>query len=211
MKHDNDNLPQCRDAAKTLGIRHFFTGQPCKKGHISKRYVSTGQCASCQYLHRIRWRTANPDKEAESRLYSVREWTKRNPERKRQLAQRSNAKPEVSANNVLRARRWAVANPDRANELRQISNRNRRSAKKGAEGRHTTSDITALLQRQKYKCAECSTSVRMKSFRHIDHIVPLSRGGSNWPTNLQVLCPPCNLKKAAKDPIDFARSKGRLL
>jgi len=41
--------------------------------------------------------------------------------------------------------------------------------------------------------------------------MPLSRGGSNDKYNLQLLCPTCNLKKSAKDPIDFAQENGNLL
>jgi 5-methylcytosine-specific restriction endonuclease McrA len=40
---------------------------------------------------------------------------------------------------------------------------------------------------------------------------PLAAGGSNAPSNLQGLCPTCNGRKGAKDPIDFARSMGKLL
>jgi hypothetical protein len=36
--------------AKSLGYRHYFTGRPCKRGHISKRFTSTRQCLDCQYL-----------------------------------------------------------------------------------------------------------------------------------------------------------------
>jgi len=78
-------------------------------------------------------------------------------------------------------------------------------------GVHKPEDITEILKRQKFKCAECGVSVKDKKNRHVDHIMPLALGGSNWPTNLQILCPPCNLSKSAKHPIDFAQRKGRLL
>ncbi|QOD65824.1 HNH endonuclease [Ochrobactrum sp. MT180101] len=211
MKADNDNLPSSKMEAKAIGSKHFFTGEPCKRGHISKRYTSTGQCAECQYLHRLRWKADNPEKEKESRLLSVRAWVERNPERKKELARKSNAKPDVSANNVARAKKWNENNPDRAREIRLVSDRNRRALKRGSMGAHTKDDVAAILIRQRHRCAECGASVRKKNYRHVDHIVPLSKGGTNWPWNLQVLCPPCNLHNAAKDPIDFAQQKGRLL
>lgn len=211
MQHDNDNLPSTRDQAKAAGVRHFFTGVACKRGHLARRYTSTGQCAECQYEHRLEWKAANPEKEATSRLNSVRAWVARNPERKKELARKSNAKPDVSANNVARAKRWRENNPERASIVRVANYNTRRALKMGAEGTHTKDEIAALLARQKYKCAECGTSVRKKEGRHVDHITPLSKGGTNWISNLQILCPSCNLHKAAKDPIDFARSKGRLV
>lgn len=209
--HANDNFPSTREAARESSSIYFFTGEACARGHISRRYTSTGQCATCQYEHRISWREANPEKEAESRLKSVRAWAKRNPDRKRELARKSNAKPEVSANNVARAKRWALANPERAHEVRLVSDRNRKAALRGADGSHTVDDVAAILKRQKLKCAECSISIRSQEDRHVDHIMPLSKGGTNWPSNLQVLCATCNLRKAAKDPLDFAKERGRLV
>lgn len=46
---------------------------------------------------------------------------------------------------------------------------------------------------------------------HVDHIKALARGGSNWPSNLQLTCGPCNNRKRAIDPIEFARRNGRLI
>lgn len=36
--------------AKEAGHTHYFTGKPCKYGHISPRYVSSGQCVFCQQM-----------------------------------------------------------------------------------------------------------------------------------------------------------------
>lgn len=89
-------------------------------------------------------------------------------------------------------------------------NRNRRAKSKMAEGSHSASDITSMLERQKHKCANCRCCLKESGY-HVDHIQPLSRGGSNWPSNLQCLCPTCNLKKHAKDPLDWAQENGRLI
>lgn len=153
----------------------------------------------------------NPDKERQSRIVGLRRWAARNPEHKRELARKSNAKPEISAKNVNRARQWRKDNPDRSAALSQASDRNRRARELKCNGTHSPADIEAILKRQKFRCAECRSSVRSRKCRHVDHIMPLSLGGSNWPSNLQVLCPKCNLRKGAKDPITYARTQGRLI
>jgi 5-methylcytosine-specific restriction endonuclease McrA len=38
---------------------------------------------------------------------------------------------------------------------------------------------------------------------HVDHKQPVSRGGSNWPENLAVTCPTCNLRKSDKTEAEF--------
>lgn len=105
-------------------------------------------------------------------------------------------------------REWQKRNPERARENSLKQARTRRARKSGAAGSYSASDIKRILIGQKHRCAACRC--RLTKY-HVDHIVPLSRGGSNFPSNLQVLCPDCNLKKRAKDPIDFMQSLGLLL
>jgi 5-methylcytosine-specific restriction endonuclease McrA len=81
-----------------------------------------------------------------------------------------------------------------------------------ASGKHTAEDIAAILKAQNYKCAYCRVKLRLKSRQtHIDHIMPLSRGGSNDKKNLQALCQHCNASKNARDPIDYAQAIGLLV
>jgi len=62
---------------------------------------------------------------------------------------------------------------------------------------------------QRWKCAVCAVGI--KDNYHLDHITPLARGGKHEPRNLQLLCPTCNVRKSAKDPIAYMRELGRLL
>ena len=85
----------------------------------------------------------------------------------------------------------------------------RRAREIGAEGQFTKAEVEALFQRQGGKCAYCTKSIR-KGY-HVDHVVPLARGGTNWITNIALACARCNVRKGATDPLEYARRNGRLL
>jgi hypothetical protein len=70
--------------------------------------------------------------------------------------------------------------------------------------------ISALYIKQRRRCANCRCKITRDTM-HKDHIIALSKGGSNSIRNIQLLCIPCNRKKYNKDPIEFAREMGRLL
>lgn len=52
-----------------------------------------------------------------------------------------------------------------------------------------------VLDRDNYTCQHCGKTIGDGVKLHIDHIKPLSKGGSNSENNLQVLCSECNLAK----------------
>ena len=55
-----------------------------------------------------------------------------------------------------------------------------------------------VLQRDGCKCCICGASPAIDSHvvLHIDHVIPVSKGGSSDITNLQTLCSKCNLGKS---------------
>lgn len=42
--------PVTRKEALAQGLKHYFTGKPCKHGHILKRRVSNSECGACRRL-----------------------------------------------------------------------------------------------------------------------------------------------------------------
>ncbi len=85
----------------------------------------------------------------------------------------------------------------------------RRALKSRAEGSFTTGQIAELHKKQQGRCAWCAKKLGEKF--HRDHRIPLSKGGSNRITNIELLCPTCNVRKQAQDPIEWARKNGKLL
>ena len=137
------------------------------------------------------WRATRREdyaKHAEKRRLASREWYAGNTDKARALH-----------------KQWCESNPDKV----VTYNRNRRARKNKAVGSHTSQDTTRIRREQKDRCAYCKE--RLNGRGHLDHIVALCNGGTNWPHNLQWLCQPCNQKKHSKDPIEFARSLDLLL
>ncbi len=222
-------LPSTRAEAKAVGARHYFTDKPCDHGHVDKRFTSNCACVECLRDRKAALHAANPEKaraarsayhKANREKYRAAHaaWYQANRERVREYgAAYYKADPEKARARVAayqkanpekvraRAAAWRQENPEQCREQK----RNRRARKRGADGTCSAAEAAAIRVVQQDRCAFCR--VKLKGAGHLDHIVPLARGGSNWPRNLQWLCQPCNTSKSAADPIEFARRKGKLL
>lgn len=66
------------------------------------------------------------------------------------------------------------------------------------------------LEKNAKKCYWCECKIYDKKY-HIDHYIPLAKGGEHTLSNLVISCPMCNFKKGSKNPIEFANSIGKLL
>ena len=108
-----------------------------------------------------------------------RDQWKHNPEyrkRKNQQKQEGRSRPHIREN----IRFWSKQRAHR-----------RRTWIEHSATQFTKAEWYGLCARYKFRCLCCGKKRPLT----IDHIVPLSKGGSNGIENLQPLCKPCNQKK----------------
>lgn len=215
--------------ASAGGLTVYFTGKACKRGHIAPRNVKNETCLACASQRLKEARADDPDKfrQAANQRYAA------NPEPSKRRSKaiywanveinREKARTYQRKNFEKCSAKWAEwrgANADRKRasdaayhkrhpEYARASTAARRARLKKIEGTHTPADIRRIRAAQRNKCAYCRDDVRDKY--HVDHIVPLKLGGSNYSKNLQILCVACNTTKRALDPLVFAQRSGRLL
>jgi len=89
--------------------------------------------------------------------------------------------------------------------VRKNSHNKRKKSFSG--GDLTSTQIKEILENA-INCYWCNNKLKNK---HIDHYIPLSKGGKHSLENIVVSCPHCNCSKNAKDPLEFAQSLGKLL
>jgi 5-methylcytosine-specific restriction endonuclease McrA len=113
-------------------------------------------------------------------------------------------------------REWYARNKDVHREAgRQWRKNNReqsracinryRARKVSAPGSYSADDVKLQYAAQRGKCWWCGKKVG--TTYHVDHVIPLRRGGTNYPENIVIACPPCNSSKRDKLPQEWA---GRL-
>jgi len=79
-------------------------------------------------------------------------------------------------------------------QKKRIEHHNAVAKRKGAPGKYTREEWLQLLEAYRYRCAYCNRRITRKS-ASADHIVPLSRGGTNWIANIVPSCLSCNQRK----------------
>jgi 5-methylcytosine-specific restriction endonuclease McrA len=151
-----------------------------------------------------KWREKNRQKMNEQRrahylknteviLQKQRQWWQNNPDKAKALYQK----------NIVRARQWRHKNPVKV----RIKDHRRRERVRTTLDKSAINILSQLVSSSaRLKCAICDKNMP-KSDRTIDHVIPLSKGGTGDIWNLSIVHRMCNILKAAKmpDELNFAR------
>lgn len=195
-----------RSEAQGKGLARYFTGKPCKNGHLEERYTDHKRCLGCNRQWARKHGPSWVSKNLEARKKWRQEYTEKNRSSisgRNRIYVKNNYEEKYAY-----TKEWRLNNPEKT----LAYSRNRRARKKSAPGSHSGADILDLFDIQKGKCAYytvCKTS--LGGSYHVDHIVPISRGGHNGRNNLQLTCPSCNIFKNDTPPNVFATKIGMLI
>ena len=186
------NGHQVRYRVQPIQLTLPFEEKVCTSCHFYKPRTDFGNCRMRKdgLHHECR------DCKRESNIL----YRARHPERKReQVARwRGTAAERVKQTNA----RWYAANKERhkACSVRRRAanpdwwvapNNKRRARKNAAEGTYTAQEWRDLKARYEFRCLRCyrqEPDIKLTA----DHIVPLSKGGTNYIHNIQPLCATCN-------------------
>lgn len=201
----------CGKCLEIKAVSQFYSHKKHKDGLRS-------ECKECCKANAHGWNRKNPGRV----LARVKKYTEENRDRRlaywrahsrkhatkkkayRIARYRANPAPALAATKL-----WAKANPEKRSVITRRCAHKRRALILGGGGSFSRAEIEDLFKKQRGKCAACSTSI--KGRYHMDHIIALTNGGSNWISNIQLLCRSCNCSKHAMHPIDFMQSRGFLL
>lgn len=117
--------------------------------------------------------------------------------------------------NLIKRKLYVESNPEFVKETMRkfhqspkgrashINERIKRLELLDSAGKVTKDDINSLLLSTTH-CQWCDADLSKPDIlTHIDHHIPLSKGGNNTISNLRAICSKCNLSKGAKMPEEF--------
>ena len=156
-------MPATALRARQLGVMHYFTGMPCKRGHISPRYASSGNCAQCiaekrgQAFINIKGRSSKRDSTNQGLAIKAVEAGATTYESTTACPQ-GHITRYVGSNNCVECSRMQM-------EKRAESSRWKRIERLYSI---TKDQYMSMLFNQKEECAICSKKMQEKEV-HVDH------------------------------------------
>ncbi|RWC99796.1 MAG: HNH endonuclease [Mesorhizobium sp.] len=154
-----------RAEATAQELKRYFTGKPCKHGHICERYTRSKICVECCVANRKKWGEEYPEKVR----VGIQRWVSQN-EQKRRAASKAwrinNPEKKKAANE-----KWARGNPEKIREsqrkhyARNLEKQRERSRLNHAARREEEKE-TSRLYRKKFperkRASEAKRRAQMK-------------------------------------------------
>lgn len=156
------------------------------------------------YEQKKRWRENNPEREKAR----VDKWCQENRDALLENKRRYHAenKNELKARYLVRL----ASDPAKYRSKRKFMGDRKRV--KGVEnaGEYQPSDLITLFDEQNGRCFYCGITLSwsIDGDVHHDHMIPLSKGGSNTIDNIVICCLSCNASKKNKTPEHWQRVRG---
>lgn len=167
------------------GLSRYFTGKPCKEGHVAERFVANYTCCVCADGAFKKWYSENSN----THLQHVNKWRNKNPQKVQTARQKwTSDNPEKAR---LSSKIWKHRNPAK---VTQQASRRRAAQDARMPGWLTAADHLEFDSVYKY----CAGLRAAGLDYHVDHIVPLrgkSVSGLHVPWNLQVIPAVENMSK----------------
>lgn len=209
-----------RDEAIARGLKRFFTGKPCKHGHITERFVKGWLCYGCSDARAKQWVSENKDRkdQVDAAYREANREALRDKGRQRYGTASEKAKAAIrtkvyAVENAAKIaeyqRAYAVANRSTLNatkrkwRIENPANCNKHSAKRRAALRNR---LPAWADQTKIEkvYALAAQMTKLTGIPHeVDHFYPL-RGrrvsGLHVHENLQILTKTENVRKHNKEP-----------
>lgn len=191
-----------RKEALNLKLKKFYNGKLCPYGHDAERWSTSGRCVICtkeQKVDVVKRRACEKrfyKRNREKRALHSKKWREQNPALAEFFTLQWRAKNQEKMK--LSYKKYSLNNKEK---IRARDHKNR-AQRLSVEGFFTKNDILSILQEQNYLCIYCQRDLKKIGY-HIDHRIPITKRGTNWPINLQCLCQRCNLRKGNKGPYEF--------
>lgn len=135
-------------------------------------------------------------KESREKMRKTKTGTKLSMETRKKMSEAHKKRVAEGKNNFWKGGIWTY-------ERKLFQNRHRGYLKKNANGSHTQEEWENLKKAYNFTCLKCykkEPEIKLTE----DHIIPLSKSGSNFIENIQPLCGRCNASKFNHDT-DFRR------